>query len=427
MIEPNKNKTGYKKTKLGWIPEDWSIIELGEATTLLTNGFVGKATDHYTDSADGVIYIQGFNIEENSFNYTGIKKVTRQFHERNKKSCLKENDLLTIQTGDVGLTSIVPKNLIGSNCHALIISRFKQENFWAKFFVQYFNSYIGRRRLKEIETGSTMKHLNVKDMQKWEIPLPPLPEQQKIAQILSTWDKAIETTQKLIEKKQQLKKGLMQQLLTGKKRFPEFVKSPKMKQTKLGMIPEDWEVSKLGDIGKVKMCKRVLKNETSSDGDIPFYKIGTFGNKPDAYISMKLYDDLRSRFSFPNVGDILLSASGTLGRTVVYNGESSYYQDSNIVWIENNEAIVLNKFLYYVYKIVKYNSEGATIQRLYNSIISSAMFLRPSIEEQQKIAQVLSSADKEIERLTNQLDKLREQKKGLMQVLLTGKIRVKTN
>jgi len=142
-------------------------------------------------------------------------------------------------------------------------------------------------------------------------------------------------------------------------------------------IPSDWEVKKLGDVGKVRMCKRVFNHETSEEGDIPFYKIGTFGKEPDAFISKELYENYRKRFSFPKVGDILISAAGTLGRTVVYDGSPAYFQDSNIVWIDNGKSLVTNPFLFYIYQVIKYEWEGGTIQRLYNSIISDAKFLCP--------------------------------------------------
>ena len=174
------------------IPEGWSVKKLGEVTTLLTNGFVGSATPHYTEDETGVTYIQGFNVNINSFDLTGIKKVTLEFHKKNKKSCLQEGDLLTIQTGDIGVTARVPKYLAGSNCHALIISRFDTAICNSKFYLQYYNSSICQSRFKKIETGSTMKHLNVGDLESEYIPVPPLSEQEKIAEILGTWDEAIE-------------------------------------------------------------------------------------------------------------------------------------------------------------------------------------------------------------------------------------------
>ena len=196
------------------------------------------------------------------------------------------------------------------------------------------------------------------------------------------------------------------------------------KWTKLGVIPKEWEESTLGEIGKIRMCKRVFNHETSEEGDIPFFKIGTFGKSPDAFITNSLFEEYKKKYSFPKKGDILVSAAGTIGRTVIYNGEPSYFQDSNIVWIDNHEEKVLNVFLFFVYEIVKYDSEGGTIQRLYNNIISSARFSLPPLPEQRVIAACLGTWDRAIEKL-DLLIKLKEQrKKGLMQQLLTGKKRL---
>ncbi len=212
-------KNGFKQTEVGIIPQDWEIDELGNLTTLLTNGFVGVATFHYTNSDNGILYIQGFNVEENSFNLTGIKRVTLDFHKRNSKSNLRKGDLLTIQTGDVGLTTIVPKSLEGSNCHALIISRFKNWKAFSKYYSHYFNSHIGRNRLKDLETATTMKHLNVGEMKYWKIPVPTLAEQKAIAEILSEMDAEIEALEAKRDKYKAVKQGMMQELLTGKTRL----------------------------------------------------------------------------------------------------------------------------------------------------------------------------------------------------------------
>lgn len=189
--------------------------------------------------------------------------------------------------------------------------------------------------------------------------------------------------------------------------------------------PSDWEVKKFGDIGKIRMCRRIFNHETMDIGSIPFYKIGTFGKEADAFISQELFEDYRKRFSFPKKGDILISAAGTIGRTIVYDGSPAYFQDSNIVWIDNDEAIVTNGYLYHVYQIVKYNTEGGTIQRLYNSIISKTKFLLPPLKEQKAITHILSLMDSAINK-NNQLIAQKElRKKWLMQNLLTGRMRLK--
>ena len=147
---------------------------------------------------------------------------------------------------------------------------------------------------------------------------------------------------------------------------------------------------KISDVGKICMCKRIMKSETSDQGDIPFYKIGTFGGLANAYISRETFEKYKSMYSYPKKGDILISAAGTIGRTVIYNGEPAYYQDSNIVWVDNNEKIVLNKFLYYCYQLNPWTvSTGGTIARLYNDNLANAAICVPSIAEQAKIVSIL--------------------------------------
>ena len=187
-------------------------------------------------------------------------------------------------------------------------------------------------------------------------------------------------------------------------------------------IPEGWREFSLGELGEVRMCKRVMKYQTLASGEIPFYKIGTFGGTPDAYISRDLFTDFRSRFSYPKKGDILLSAAGTIGRTVVFDGEDSYFQDSNIVWIDNKEDKVLNSLLYYCYKVMKFHTEnGGIVVRLYNENLRNTTFCAPeSLEEQKRIAEALTAVDNMIATLDEAIAKKRQIKEGLMQQLLTG-------
>lgn len=160
------------------------------------------------------------------------------------------------------------------------------------------------------------------------------------------------------------------------------------------------EISKinLGEIGEVKMCKRVLKEQTSEYGEIPFYKISTFGGIPDTYISKLLFEKYKSQYPYPKKGDILISAAGTIGKTVIFNGEPSYFQDSNIVWIDNNETIITNQFLYYFFQTKPWlSTNGSTITRIYNDNLRSISIVFPkSIELQQRITSALSSLDDKI-------------------------------
>ena len=188
------------------------------------------------------------------------------------------------------------------------------------------------------------------------------------------------------------------------------------KQTEVGVIPEDWECVKIKDVATISMCKRTFANQTSTIGDVPFYKIGTFGKEADAYISSKLYVEYRNKYSFPQKGDILISAAGTLGRTVVYDGEKAYFQDSNIVWLDINKTRLCNEYLNQYYKVIKWaSSEGSTIARLYNGIIYATYISLPPLPEQQRIAEALSDVDGMISSLEKLIAKYKSIKTACLQ------------
>lgn len=197
------------------------------------------------------------------------------------------------------------------------------------------------------------------------------------------------------------------------------------KPSLLGPIPEDWEVRRLGEIGEVLMCKRIMKYQTDSCGDIPFFKIGTFGGKPDAYISREVFDEYKAKYSYPKVGDVLISAAGTIGRSVIFDGTPSYYQDSNIVWIDNDNKQLLNKYLYYYYSTINWITDTGTIPRLYNGTLKAIQIPTPPIDQQKRIVSILELWDTAIEKQTALIEKLSLRKRGLMQQLLTGKKRLK--
>ena len=151
----------------------------------------------------------------------------------------------------------------------------------------------------------------------------------------------------------------------------------------------------LGEIGSVNMCKRIMKSETNTQGGIPFYKIGTFGKQADAYISKETFEKYSTLYPYPKKGDVLISAAGTIGRTIIFDGQSAYYQDSNIVWLNHDESIVLNKYLYYYYQLQPWAiSTGGTIPRLYNENILKAKISVPPLEEQKRIIAILDRFDK---------------------------------
>ena len=195
------------------------------------------------------------------------------------------------------------------------------------------------------------------------------------------------------------------------------------------MVPEvrfkgftdDWEQRKLGELGSVQMNKRIFKSQTSKSGDVPFYKIGTFGKKPDAYISNSLYQDYKEKYPYPSKGDLLISASGSIGRIVEYKGQKAYYQDSNIVWLEHNNH-VLNSFLKAFYQIVKWDgTEGSTIKRLYNKNILNTKIKLPKVREQEAIGILISKVDLLLSLQQRKLEQLKQLKKAMLRQLLASK------
>ncbi|GAB0007268.1 hypothetical protein VN1314_00970 [Helicobacter pylori] len=168
-----------------------------------------------------------------------------------------------------------------------------------------------------------------------------------------------------------------------------------------------------------------MKHQTTRYGEIPFYKIGTFGNTADAFISKKLFLEYRTKYSFPKKGDILISASGTIGRAVIYDGKPAYFQDSNIVWIDNDETLVKNDFLFYAYSNVKWNTEHTTILRLYNDNFRNTLIPLPPLDEQIAIANILSDLDRYLCSLDALILKKESIKKALSFELLSQRKRLK--
>lgn len=143
------------------------------------------------------------------------------------------------------------------------------------------------------------------------------------------------------------------------------------------------------------MCKRILKSQTNNHEGVPFYKISTFGKVADAYISNETFNEYKNKYSYPKKGDILISCSGTIGKTVVFDGKPAYFQDSNIVWLQNDETKVLNKYLMYYYQLIPWKiSTGGTISRLYNENILKTTIPVPPLSEQERIVSILDRFDK---------------------------------
>ena len=239
--------------------------------------------------------------------------------------------LFSIVGASVGNIGFFPGKIHCFLSGAICVSKFLNPND-AEYLYHFMCSNSGQNQIQTCTKGGAQATVTIEDIRNFNVDLSSNEEKIKIGKFLSSIDNLITLHQR-----------------------KSYVKI------------YDWEQRKFEDYGTVSMCKRIFKNETSDSGDIPFYKIGTFGDQADAFISNEKYEYYKSKFSYPNKGDILLSASGTIGRIVEYTGEKAYFQDSNIVWLNHNEDIK-NSFLKVLYPTVKWDGiEGSTIKRLYNS------------------------------------------------------------
>lgn len=388
----------------------WQKIKLGDVCTL-TKGVTYK-TEDYATTDDGLVFLTLKSIAKGGgFNFDGVKYYKGITHA---DQFVSPNDLIIANTdltraGDViGAPLFIPqidneKKYVYSMDITKIVT--DESKLSRSYLYHYLLTNNVRNYMRGISNGSTVLHLKVKLVNDLDIPLPSLEIQTKIAQILSDLDAEIRDTDQIIQKTEKLKRGLMQSILSfGNK--------------------ENMRYLALGDIGKVSMCKRIFKNETSDTGDIPFYKIGTFGKEPDSFISQELYDSYRNKYPFPKIGDVLLSASGTIGRKVKYDGRPAYFQDSNIVWLEHDESKILNDFLFYLYDTIRWQTEGSTIKRLYNDILLKKIIPVPSIEKQRQILKVLSAVDEKISVSKKLKERFTLLKNGLMQDIFSQKVEV---
>ena len=196
-------------------------------------------------------------------------------------------------------------------------------------------------------------------------------------------------------------------------------KVPKLRFKEFNAI---WIRCVIGELCVVEMCKRIFADQTLTNGEIPFYKIGTLGGQPDVYISRDLFEKYKAKYRYPNKGEILISCSGTIGRCFQFDGSDSYFQDSNIVWLANDEHIIFNCFLYYL--IYRYDwsfLNTTTIKRLFTSDINRLCIYFPAQKsEQSKIATFLNLIDAKITLTNSKIATLKKYKEGIVQKLLNS-------
>lgn len=421
-----QNKTGYKETKLGLIPKDWEVCSFADIADKkvkwsITGGPFGSdlKSEHYTD--EGVRIIQLQNIGDGKF-LNKYKIFTSEEKANQLLGCnIFPGDLILSKMGDpVTRTCVIPdyheRYVMGSDGIRLVPDK---ERFDKIFVLLYLNYSIFRKIAIANSTGSTRQRIGLVDLKKLPFIQPPFAEQQKIAKILTAWDKAIRKLEQLIKLKEARKKGLMQQLLTGKKRFSGFTE--KWKEVQLGEMSEFRRGSFPQPYG--------LKKWYDDINGHPFVQVY------DVSTNFKLKENTKRRISelaaeqsvFAEKGTIVLTIQGSIGRIAKIQYDA-YVDRTLLIFQKFKFAIDKYYFMMIIQKLFEYEEHravGGTIKTITKEKLSKFKIHLPSFEEQQKIASILYSADKEIENLNDQLSFFNEQKKGLMQKLLTGELRVK--
>ena len=416
-----ENKPGYKKTKLGWIPEDWSVLKLEDCSDY-RKGFAFKSNE-YLDR--GIRIIRVSDTDSNSIkNIKGVY-IDPSAEKKYSKWQLKNGDLIfsTVGSRPPMYDSMVGKAInVGLEHEGMLLNQNAvrirgNSNVIQNLLIYFFKQ---KRYLNYIETiargNANQVSITLNDLFKFKLPIPPLPEQKAIANCLTTWDTAITNLNTIIKAKQKLKKALMQQLLSGKKRLPGFdgewlskrfdyfldysprpVEKPNTAFTKLGIRSH---------------CKGTFQNENFKPADIAIDTM--YLVKPN---------DLIVNITFAWEGAIAIVKDNDVGALVSHRFPTYTFKDGLSEVKYFRQFIQTKKFRFLLELI---SPGGAGRNRVLSKKELDKLKIRiPSVEEQTAIAQVLNTADQEINLLTTQKDHLQLQKKGLMQQLLTGKTRLK--
>jgi type I restriction enzyme S subunit len=377
--------------------EEWMDTELGKLFDITSAARVHK--HEWVD--DGVPF---FRTSDVISIYKGMenKKAYIPFDlykELSEKSgCVKKDDLLITGGGSIGIPYLITTNepLYFKDADLIWLKNIKSTNGY--FIFTFFSSQFFRKYITGISHIGTISHYTVEQAKSTPIKTTQSEEQTKIGNYFQQLDTLIAQHQQKHDKLLNLKKSLLEKM------FPK--QGATVPEIRFKGFSGEWEEKKLGDIGFVAMNKRIFKNQTSNRGDVPFFKIGTFGGQPDAFISRELFDEYKSKYSFPAKRDLLISASGSIGRVVEYLGEDQYFQDSNIVWLNHNGK-VKNSFLKVFYSIVKWSGlEGSTIKRLYNKSILDTAISLPEDKEQVKIGELFREVDRLIAQHQAQMTRL---------------------
>ena len=398
------------------IPKDWQIVKLVDIATYI-NGYPFSPKD-WKEKGLPIIRIQNLNDPEAEFNYFD--------GEIDKKYFVENGDLLFSWSASIGVY-IWNRGKAVLNQHIFKVVPKENVN---KLYL-YYALYLAIEQLKNRVHGSTMKHFKRSELKTTLIPLPPLPEQKKIAEILSTVDKAIEKVDEAIAKTERLKKGLMQELLTKGIGHKEFKYSKE-----LGCeIPKEWKVVKLSDVAKkfISGGTPSTKQPKYWNGDIPWIRSVHITKY---YLDESMIEQYITKEGLENSASNIVPKDSLIVATRVGIGKSTV----NLIDVAINQdltGIVLNEskvdpfylVLYFhfpkIINLLEAVARGTTIKGISQDYIKNMLIPLPPIEEQRKIAEILSTVDKKLELERKRKEKLERIKKGLMNDLLTGRKRVK--
>ncbi|MGX7027951.1 restriction endonuclease subunit S, partial [Weissella paramesenteroides] len=379
----------------------WEKRKLLDGSEKIGDGLHG--TPKYFEKGN-VYFVNGNNFIDGEIKITKETKHVAETAQSSVDQGLTNNTILMSINGTIGNLAYYhgEKISLGKSAAFITVSDFYKEFIYAYLQTKTVHSYFMNSL-----TGTTIKNLGLKALRETPLSVPVIFEQKKIGRLFKQIDKLITVNQRKVDLLKELKKGFLQKM------FPKNEEN--YPQIRFAGYTDAWEKRKLGDIGSVAMNKRIFKSETFDYGDVPFYKIGTFGKIADSFITREKFTEYKAKYPFPKNGDVLISASGSIGKTVVYHGEDAYFQDSNIVWLEHDGQID-NKFLEQFYKIVRWSGvEGSTIKRLYNKNILNTSISIPNLDEQEKIGELLYLFDFLITVNQRRVDLLKQEKKALLQ------------
>lgn len=406
-------REGYKKTLAGYIPDEWGYEELNKLVNKITDGT--HKTPNYTE--DGIPFLRVTDIQQSNIDWGNVKYISQEEHLELIKRCNPElGDILYSKNGTIGIPKIIDWNKEFSIFVSLCLIKMKKENSLIinKYLEQFLKSDSCMKQIRLRAKQGTVTNLHLEEIRELVVPIPTKEEQEKIASILSTVDEQIDNTEKLIQKNQELKKGLMQQLLT------KGVGHIKFKKTEIGEIPEEWEVKFLEEICEIldSYRKPIKASERENmKGEIPYYGASGVIDWVNDYI---FDEDL---ILLGEDGENLSSRNTELAFKV--SGRCWVNNHAHVFKIRDNKSHNIDFIVYYLESkdYSKYIA-GSAQPKITQAQCRKFLLPIPDKKEQDKIASILVSIDEKIEEYQNKKEKLEELKKGLMQQLLTGKIRV---